>query len=345
MATVIIRTTAGAAYDKQVRDGAAPASPLQHIVLLSGTPVTAVADILALTAAPGAELYRFTRDAAAGQPGYVITEDNATQTRYEAYLPTEVAFDQPVTGIAFLRANGQLWGYAPYMAAQGGLQKSASWSFTLNLLITENTTDNQLNINVLPVDFAAMSDRLVEDVSPKVIQATSGLVADHEQKADPHLQYLTSARGDSLYVRLSQLGEQATDDELAEAVAQHLAAPDPHDQYLTTSRADARYPLLTDFGSVVAGSGYMKLPGGLIIQWGGATARYEYTANASGEVYTPFPLTFPNNFFLAVGTHYGTSTPATNIVLSSINPNPRSQIAFRSAFDADIAVRYIAIGN
>lgn len=46
----------------------------------------------------------------------------------------------------------------------------------------------------------------------------------------------------------------------------------------------------------LSGSGYQKLPGGLIIQWG-----VGYT-DGSGYFLTNLPVVFPNNYFIGVGT-------------------------------------------
>ena len=179
MATVLIRTTAGAAYDKAVRDGVQPADPLQHLVLLTGNPVTAPPAIMALTAAPGTELYRFTR-ASEDAPGYVITEDTDTLTRYEANLGTDVAFEAPITGLAFLRGSGALWGYAPYLLEEGGLLKTNAWSYILDVLVVENTTENALNINYSPLDYRSMRERLIAEVSSDIWQRTAATLATQQ---------------------------------------------------------------------------------------------------------------------------------------------------------------------
>ncbi|OQX16155.1 MAG: hypothetical protein BWK73_04645 [Thiothrix lacustris] len=167
MATVLIRTIAGAAYDKAVRDGVQPADPLQHLVLLKGSPVLDAPAILALTAAPGVELHRFSRTSEA-EPGYIITEDTATRTRYEAHLPTTTAFPNPITGVAFLRASGALWGYAPYLPADGGLLKTNSWSYTLDVLIVEKTDDLPLDVAYYPYDYTALRERLIAAVLEQI---------------------------------------------------------------------------------------------------------------------------------------------------------------------------------
>lgn len=80
--------------------------------------------------------------------------------------------------------------------------------------------------------------------------ANGDTVATHEQKTDPHPQYLTQQEGDA---RFRQLSTAITDAELPSTIARnsgvtaaingHLNATDPHPLYLTQVEADARYQL------------------------------------------------------------------------------------------------------
>jgi hypothetical protein len=71
-------------------------------------------------------------------------------------------------------------------------------------------------------------------------------------------------------------------------------------QKISQATADARYPLLSQFDKSLAASGYQKLPGGLILQWGPFTA----TTGSSGVAgvfesfaSVTFPIAFPNGAF------------------------------------------------
>ena len=151
MATVILRTTAGAAHDHAVRNGNAAVSPIAHIKLLSGTAVTSVPDILALTSTPGTVAYSFERRTAE-DCDWAVTESTPTSTRIEAHLIESIT-GMTITGVAITLENGVLWGYAPYLPQQGGLTKTIAFSWTLDLLIVESTAEaTALQLTYSPLD-------------------------------------------------------------------------------------------------------------------------------------------------------------------------------------------------
>lgn len=159
MATVIIRTTAGAAHDKAVREGAAAASPYKYIHLLDGAPVTDVTEILSLdTVVPSLISHTFTRHSD-DDSEFPLTEEGDTWSRFEPHLPETVACQ--INAIALMLENGVLWGYAPYQPAQGGLTKTAAFSWTLDLLIVESTREaTALQLTYEPLDYRVIRDRL-----------------------------------------------------------------------------------------------------------------------------------------------------------------------------------------
>jgi hypothetical protein len=163
MATVILRTTAGAAYDLAVRNGTAPQSPLKHIVLHTGAAVTDVVAIMALTAVPGVEDHRFTYDPDGGINSFAITEETPTSTRYVAHLSENVGNGKTFTGIALLLENGTLWGYAPYLPDGGGLSKTLAMTWELDLLVVEGNAQ-MLSVSYEPLDYRAMRDRLLTEI-------------------------------------------------------------------------------------------------------------------------------------------------------------------------------------
>lgn len=170
MATVMIRTTAGAAFDKAVRNGTATQSPLAHIVLLTGTPVTEAPAILELTALPGAEAFRFTYDPAGGIGSFAITEDAPTWTRFNAHLTSAMANGEHITGCAMLLGNSLLWGYAPYLPEYGGLDKTAAMTWTLDLLVVEGDAP-MLALPYEPLDYRAIRDRLVQQLHDELYES------------------------------------------------------------------------------------------------------------------------------------------------------------------------------
>ena len=174
MATVILRTTAGATLDKKVREGLIAAQPYKHIVLLTGTPVTSIPAILALTSLDTAqEIHRFTRRSVEDSD-FPRTEDGPTFSRFEPHLPE--SFVGHITAIAILMEDGTLWGYAPYLPEQGGLDKTTAFSWTLDLVIQESTTESPaLNFTYMPLDYKAIRDKLLAEFGDT---STTGNTAD-----------------------------------------------------------------------------------------------------------------------------------------------------------------------
>lgn len=86
-------------------------------------------------------------------------------------------------------------------------------------------------------------------------------------------------------------------------------------------KADGRLPDMSSFSSSLLNSGYYKLPGGLILQWGSVVARPE-------GVSITFPIAFPNTLlkFLPAMTNgptlgtfsAGTSTQTGAVVYTSL---------------------------
>ncbi|WP_442902919.1 gp53-like domain-containing protein [Gilliamella sp. Occ4-3] len=54
--------------------------------------------------------------------------------------------------------------------------------------------------------------------------------------------------------------------------------------------------VLSDFDVLFNGSGYQKLPNGIIIQWGASAT------NSAGIIDVRFPISFPNKFLSAILT-------------------------------------------
>lgn len=173
MATVILRTTAGAAHDHAVRNGNATVSPIAHILLLSGSAITNVIDILALTEIPGDVVHSFDRRSAE-DCDWAITESTLTSTRIEAHLAESVT-GITITGVVLTLENGVVWGYAPYLPDQGGLTKTIAFSWTLDLLIVESTDATPLQLTYSPIDYRLLRDRLLTDLAEARKQLIEGI--------------------------------------------------------------------------------------------------------------------------------------------------------------------------
>ena len=73
---------------------------------------------------------------------------------------------------------------------------------------------------------------------------------------------------------------------------------------------------LGQFASSKSASGYQKLPGGLILQWGAATT----AATAPGSVVVSFPIAFPNALVALHSTRYDSASSSANTVTNVSNP-------------------------
>lgn len=96
------------------------------------------------------------------------------------------------------------------------------------------------------------------------------------------------------------------------------------------------------FQSSISPSGYVKLPGGLIVQW-------TICSNvAFADINVVFPIAFPNNVFSVVGTYTNGGGSANVVVgLGSHTLTTQSFGAWYGSTNAriDATVYFIAIGN
>lgn len=91
------------------------------------------------------------------------------------------------------------------------------------------------------------------------------------------------------------------------------------------------------FGAVLSGSGYQRLPSGLIMQWGAAAAP------ANGSVTVTLPITFPVGFLQGIVSAGGPSAQSASYGLV---PLSASQISLSNAHPTDVqGLRYLVLGN
>ena len=115
---------------------------------------------------------------------------------------------------------------------------------------------------------------------------------------------------------------------------------------VTKDYADLKVALtaFTGTNQSLTGSGYQKLPGGLIIQWG------EYTATMThGQTYTvAFPIAFPNNCLQVNTSVSNTVSAAVTAISSPITAKTSSNFTFQygavNGVSYNTTIRYIAIG-
>lgn len=101
--------------------------------------------------------------------------------------------------------------------------------------------------------------------------------------------------------------------DVVEQVGNYLlgkASPPQDDNTLKVATTAWLHSLFNGAGkqSLVAASGYQKLPGGLIIQWGNTVIGaniYDFTVNHA--------VTFPNGTLIAIGMDYGPAATANAI--------------------------------
>lgn len=99
----------------------------------------------------------------------------------------------------------------------------------------------------------------------------------------------------------------------------------------------AQLEFTSEFLASRAASGYQKLPGGLIIQWGNASVTAGTLTTAT------LPIAFPNQIFNAGGSV--NQTNATANIYANINPFSLSQVRLSISSSGPINVNYFAIGN
>ncbi len=96
------------------------------------------------------------------------------------------------------------------------------------------------------------------------------------------------------------------------------------------------------FGASLTASGYQKLPGGLIIQWG----TYNRTTAAGTNEFVPlnYPIPFPNNVFsIAVTT--GTSLTTAYYGADLYDNSSFKMGVVESSNNMSVSIKWIAIGN
>lgn len=97
---------------------------------------------------------------------------------------------------------------------------------------------------------------------------------------------------------------------MAAALAQAMAAKgysisDANLNSLATTLANLL--TLADFAAVISGTGYQKLPSGLIIQWGAGTVAPTGTGESSSHTSITFPISFPNGALSVTASANGPS--------------------------------------
>ncbi|CAI8748038.1 gp53-like domain-containing protein [Pseudomonas chlororaphis] len=97
------------------------------------------------------------------------------------------------------------------------------------------------------------------------------------------------------------------------------------------------------FSNLLATSGYQRLPGGMILQWGSALAMPNDGndgGSAGVDLYVTFPMAFSNACFSVLGTHVG-HKPSLSIIMRNIS---KTRFTAESPDMNPQAFNYIAVG-
>jgi hypothetical protein len=112
-----------------------------------------------------------------------------------------------------------------------------------------------------------------------------------------------------------------------------------------TVQATAALTAFIGSNQSLAQSGYQKLPGGLIVQWGRQTLN-AVANNWNGATYS-FPIAFPNAGLAIVGSVSNNATLSTTVINTSLGISNNSQYGISVIAAANIngaVVQWIAIG-
>ena len=141
----------------------------------------------------------------------------------------------------------------------------------------------------------------------------------------------------SRYVKLTQLSTESIAGIIKISTTAQVSAGTDN----TTAVSPAKLKELFANGLNTATNGYQKLPGGLILQWGGAT--FHETTGATGGVIT-LPIAFPNAFLRITGTDGGFGANAVGItIMSKSQFRCWGRVVSSGAF-SDTAFHWVAIG-
>ena len=131
-------------------------------------------------------------------------------------------------------------------------------------------------------------------------KALSDGIKNHEQKDNPHNQYLMIANF------LKEISDQG--DAAIQKVLDNLRLGEAAKRQVGT--AANQLPDMSAFSSLLSDNGYMRLPGGLILQWGMLTGQSRYTFN--------FPVAFPTGGSVLLGMAHTTDVADVGFI-STVN--------------------------
>lgn len=111
--------------------------------------------------------------------------------------------------------------------------------------------------------------------------------------------------------------------------------------WLVTGSADESYGPL--FSKLLAGNGFQKFPGGLILQWGGTTVT-SGAANVAGTQAGTFPTPFPTQVLFTSAYHNSVDSAYLNSSIAASSNSAFTVSLISSAASLTRTVRWIALG-
>lgn len=202
--------------------------------------------------------------------GIELSNDYESQEEKKAATPKAVS-----DGIA--AHEGKLNPHTQYLQSENLLREIADQG-------DEAIAEAQKNIGLEFSDSYESADQK-KAATPK---AVSDGIKNHEQKDNPHDQYLMIANF------LKEISDQG--DAAIQKVLDNLRLGEAAKRQVGT--AANQLPDMSAFSSLLSGNGYMLLPGGLILQWGMLAGQSKYTFN--------FPIAFPNGGAVLLGMAHTT---------------------------------------
>jgi hypothetical protein len=120
-------------------------------------------------------------------------------------------------------------------------------------------------------------------------------------------------------------------------LARGVAGGTTQDIMIINAAGEVDFPQLVRLYGV---SGYQKLPGGLIVQWGPTPT----TTPGGGSFVVTYPIIFPNGFLSVIAQ--GGATSAASIPYSGldVSASPRTNFRFWVASNGALPGNYIALG-
>lgn len=239
--------------------------------------------------------------------------------------------------------QGAWSGLVPYLKGQSvsssGLYYTSKVDSNLNHAVTDTAfwLPNPIN-DKLDKDFYILTDKITpSDSDILAIRESGGLL---KKLSWSNIKATLKTYFDTFYMALT--GNQTIDGIKTFNLSPIVPTPTTGTQAVNKAYADLKVALASFTGSnqSLTGSGYQKLPGGLIIQWGTSVA----VTNAGGGESVTYPIAFPTSSFQPIICNGDNNVSLHNVSIISVQVS-RTGFGWASSL-ANTAQRinWIAIG-